>query len=116
MWVRGLKQGTDKYTLATTKSHPMWVRGLKLGCDADEGGEGVVAPHVGAWIETKEQFKINMFNEVAPHVGAWIETRCLSSRLMAVRVSHPMWVRGLKLVGVDVAFQQGSRTPCGCVD
>ena len=37
-----------------------------------------------------------VFLTVAPHVGAWIETekRCLTQDSA---LSHPMWVRGLKL-------------------
>ena len=34
----------------------------------------VVAPHVGAWIETIEVFSLPSPVYVAPHVGAWIET------------------------------------------
>ncbi len=31
-------------------------------------------------------------------------------------MSHPMWVRGLKL-GIEVNFYiKKGRTPCGCVD
>ena len=33
---------------------------------------------------------------VAPYVGAWIETRCFRYDIVQY-VSHPMWVRGLKL-------------------
>ena len=33
-----------------------------------------VAPHVGAWIETKLRYRIKWDGNVAPHVGAWIET------------------------------------------
>ena len=33
---------------------------------------------------------------VAPHVGAWIETRMKRLHLR-LTWSHPMWVRGLKL-------------------
>ena len=29
MWVRGLKQPTEKIYVFRTMSHPMWVRGLK---------------------------------------------------------------------------------------
>ena len=32
----------------------MWVRGLKSAEDAAEDAAGVVAPHVGAWIEIIE--------------------------------------------------------------
>ena len=33
---------------------------------------------------------------VAPYVGAWIETQIVKSCIMSER-SHPTWVRGLKL-------------------
>ena len=33
-----------------------------------------VAPHAGAWIETRTVKNADFFNEVAPHAGAWIET------------------------------------------
>ena len=76
----------------------MWVRGLKHGPNAHGMLQGLVAPRVGAWIETiafapackrKEeshpvwvrglkQAEI-MYSAppqyVAPRVGAWIETR-----------------------------------------
>ena len=38
-----------------------------------------------------------MLRIVAPHVGAWIETR-QGENLCFRRRSHPMWVRGLKLL------------------
>ena len=34
----------------------------------------IVAPYVGAWIETYDEFLTSFFNGVAPYVGAWIET------------------------------------------
>ena len=53
----------------------MWVRGLKQ------------TPESQIWEWTN----------VAPHVGAWIETH---RKTIVTRrgLSHPMWVRGLKLV------------------
>ena len=33
---------------------------------------------------------------VAPYVGAWIET-CADKEALRMFSSHPMWVRGLKL-------------------
>ena len=78
----------------------------------------IVAPRVGAWIETQRNLSafsapssshpvwvrglkplllclMELFQQVAPRVGAWIETcdfltSCLCS------ASHPVWVRGLK--------------------
>ena len=52
MWVRGLKQGTDPTLLACDRSHPMWVRGLKLYQSPILASLVLVAPYVGAWIET----------------------------------------------------------------
>ena len=53
----------------------MWVRGLKLFIIL------ILASH----------------QLVAPYVGAWIETLYTLENIMASNRSHPMWVRGLKL-------------------
>ena len=115
---------------------------------------------MGAWIETLNRLKVLPKTLVAPRVGAWIETaRTDNNRgenlshpvwvrglkhgkefaLVRARVSHPVWVRGLKQTGVrqktdrqKVAPCVGAwietarlplkssrhlrRTPCGCVD
>ena len=71
----------------------MWVRGLKQVTCADGQTRFVVAPHVGAWIETP---------------SAQMERYELAS--------HPMWVRGLKQHLVRHSIAVFSRTPCGCVD
>ena len=55
-------------------SHPMWVRGLKLLRNHQINLRKVVAPHVGAWIETTVIDDVKRLHGVAPHVGAWIET------------------------------------------
>jgi len=36
--------------------------------------KGFVAPHAGAWIETRSRFGQSLGNNVAPHAGTWIET------------------------------------------
>ena len=52
---------------------------------------------MGAWIETwVMRYRLTSL-EVAPHVGAWIET-ATDYALDAYNASHPMWVRGLKLL------------------
>ena len=56
---------------------------------------------MGAWIE---KFKIGVASKVylvAPYVGAWIENPLplAQNHLMP---SHPMWVRGLKIVLVSI--------------
>ncbi len=52
-----------------------------------------VAPHVGAWIEIKEQEDTHLYGCVAPHVGAWIE-----------------------IIRLHLAAPAQGRTPRGCVD
>ena len=77
----------------------------------------MVAPYVGAWIETYSPWLLNPIHmshptwvrglkhlltrrfersKVAPYVGAWIETRSKSLQ-KSLKKSHPTWVRGLKL-------------------
>ena len=52
-WVRGLKQSTLDLNLYTAESHPSWVRGLKLDSrNVITFIRYIVAPLVGAWIET----------------------------------------------------------------
>ena len=55
-----------------------------------------VAPLVGAWIETLFCGTPKSFALVAPLVGAWIETVMKTLKTFC-KVSHPLWVRGLKL-------------------
>ena len=72
-----------------------------------EGKELAVAPYVGAWIETVIKKNHNDRQIVAPYVGAWIETDLLEA-LACYPLSHPTWVRGLKLyshVAVSVKRQ-----------
>ena len=54
-------------------SRPTWARGLKP-LVRTIWSYSLVAPHVGAWIETQAVGRINTKTRVAPHVGAWIET------------------------------------------
>ena len=73
----------------------MWVRGLKLFFHFQCGCNLLVAPHVGAWIETAW---------IGPAIGAgashpmWVRGLKLKLKLAVKRLpmSHPMWVRGLK--------------------
>ena len=55
-------------------SHPTWVRGLKHAFLPLFVGECIVAPYVGAWIETCPRTQSLPVTLVAPYVGAWIET------------------------------------------
>ena len=74
-----------------------------------------VAPRVGAWIETHRILPLPAFLLVAPRVGAWIETSVRRKRTNRP-LSHPVWVRGLKPLGLLFANGDSGRTPCGCVD
>ena len=51
-WVRGLKQHFWVSENLNNLSHPSWVRGLKLSLRLLSSGVFLVAPLVGAWIET----------------------------------------------------------------
>ena len=76
-----------------------------------------VAPRVGAWIETTRSFRLSRIPRVAPRVGAWIETSNTQNWDTTASMSHPVWVRGLKhLMPEGVTPEQICRTPCGCVD
>ena len=76
MWVRGLKQLFYFDEIGVKESHPVWVRGLKQLIDSIFRGVYIVAPRVGAWIETL--INVNTSDGVE---------------------SHPVWVRGLKRIG-----------------
>ena len=52
---------------------------------------------------------------VAPYVGAWIETS-LSQLNKNIVLSHPTWVRGLKQLQDKTMQTYCCRTLRGCVD
>ena len=54
MWVRGLKLSYIAGVNMFNKSHPVWVRGLKLDFRRGYCQFELVAPRVGAWIETQQ--------------------------------------------------------------
>ena len=51
-WVRGLKLNVRLNSYARQQSHPTWVRGLKQAMAREAERITLVAPYVGAWIET----------------------------------------------------------------
>ena len=55
-------------------SRPAWARGLKQFWPTKGIAKILVAPRVGAWIETKVLRYYCSPKMVAPRVGAWIET------------------------------------------
>ncbi len=56
-----------------------------------------VAPHAGAWIETRHTSLPSLDTAVAPHAGAWIET-FIRPPLCLFFMSPLMQGRGLKLI------------------
>ena len=61
---------------------------------------------MGAWIETQVWVLLTCPWLVAPRVGAWIETRGTAAGPKRA-ASHPVWVRGLKHTNVDDDTQPG---------
>ena len=43
------------------------------------GNYPIVAPYMGAWIETPEPYLRHFDYVVAPYMGAWIETKMVNS-------------------------------------
>ena len=77
---------------------------------------GLVAPHVGAWIEIDSYVEFVATGLVAPHVGAWIEidsyVEFVATGLVAPHVGA--WIE-IKVVDKDSGAIY-CRTPRGCVD
>ena len=75
----------------------------------------LVAPLVGAWIETDCYYVSN--DDFVSH-PSWV--RGLKQRgqrpLPLKRSSHPSWVRGLKQKKTADEYEKKGRTPRGCVD
>ena len=93
--VRGLKHNFSYFNISDILSHPVRVRGLKHRRNQHTALGYAVAPHAGAWIETKPDIEKRNHPGVAPHAGAWIETNRDCPKAQQ-RLSHPMRVRGLK--------------------
>ena len=73
--------------------------GAWIETDNPEGKDyiGLVAPYVGAWIETQDIVIIMACQfVVAPYVGAWIETGNVGAGGAVAAGSLPTWERGLK--------------------
>ena len=98
------------------RSPPTWGRGLKLYISKPTIPIYQVAPHVGAWIETRIKETIYQKKQVAPHVGAWIETlqQLLQQVPWTVAPHVGAWIETL----VDMPYRQFrvGRPPRGGVD
>ena len=90
-------------------SHPTWVRGLKLATENIERCY-VVAPYVGAWIETDDWRYVGKYPWSHP---TWVRglKRQGSIVLALDDVSHPTWVRGLKRKTSDGHINRGLSHP-----
>ena len=93
--MRGLKQKEEKFITEIPPSHPVWVRGLKLKQVIKSFRITLVAPRVGAWIETQSILKVA--NTLLSH-PVWVRGLKLGAGIVggAGLLSHPVWVRGLK--------------------
>ena len=78
-------------------SHPTWVRGLKQFATSERILRHLVAPYVGAWIETLHSTNKTSRSRSHP---TWVRGLKLGSvrEVTRRRKSHPTWVRGLKLI------------------
>ena len=74
-----------------------------------------VAPHVGAWIEI---IKSNVNGATSVSHPTWVRGLKLYSHILVLDRyrSHPTWVRGLKYPVLVRLVTLVSRTPRGCVD
>ena len=78
-------------------SHPSWVRGLKHD-KKQKDKDIIVAPLVGAWIETVKLTCEQIRTQVAPLVGAWIETQTHQQDLQNEQVAPLVgaWIETLR--------------------
>ena len=93
----------------------MWVRGLKLMTHSMKRMTITVAPYVGAWIETSIYLCSRLRIESHPMWVRGLKLVAICSAIVAF-LSHPMWVRGLKHQRHYSRSVAGGRTLCGCVD
>ena len=76
---KALENGTGVVDIVSSTIGSIYE--VRLLCDAEVLISGYfymppmnVAPHTGAWIETRSAFCMSKPMRVAPHTGAWIET------------------------------------------
>ena len=93
---RGLKLMQLQSRGAGAVSPLMQGRGLKPTSPYPLRSMLHVAPHAGAWIETRSGATRSQQGLVAPHAGAWIETISRFSSLTCPWMSPLMQGRGLK--------------------
>ena len=88
----------------------MWVRGLKLSSRNTTFKRRIVASYVDAWIETliRKVGDLHMLSH--PMWVRGLKLICPSDTL-SFGVSHPMWVRGLKHIVYLIDFGVGLSHP-----
>ena len=92
------------------RSRPLWARELKQKFLNHKLLFLMVAPLVGAWIETCARVYNHRILGVAPLVGAWIETYDLRTA-DAKGKSRPLWARELKQVHKTYQYQKQKSRP-----
>ena len=115
VWARGLKLASSFIISILLVSRPVWARGLKRR-DYIYEQIRLVAPRVGAWIETCGQCESCLKAKVAPRVGAWIETagQVFGCVLCCVAPRVGAWIEtNIKTIKHK---DRNSRAPCGRVD
>ena len=78
-------------------SHPVWVRGLKLEYAVLVNSPALVAPRVGAWIETCHSANRRLTSLSHPVWVRGLKQKLVEQWPLFYMESHPVWVRGLKL-------------------
>ena len=86
----------DAVVISLALVAPLVGAWIETWLEAAEPHASRVAPLVGAWIETNAVRAGAGAAGVAPLVGAWIET-VTKLNYKKIDLSHPSWVRGLKL-------------------
>ena len=93
-WIETAQTSDDIGVIQVAPRVGAWIETSKL---PETPPVPEVAPRVGAWIETTSTRPMVTPATVAPRVGAWIETHISQTACKRTFVSHPVWVRGLKL-------------------
>ena len=74
---------------------PLWEHGLKHSDQNKTNDLYIVAPFMGAWIETYLSVYNSNAESVAPFMGAWIET-VPQGQIISSQKLLPLWEHVLK--------------------
>ena len=115
-WERGLKHSEPYSFKLSLMSLPSWERGLKQNCCI---ACRIPVKSLPSWERGLKHFigtKSEVGDVVAPFVGAWIETYCRSSVDCTLQPSLPSWERGLKRFNFGKQIWIHRRSLRGSVD